>query len=295
MRGDGAAGGGLTRRGFAVARASLAKLPIPAVQSSPSDFDDKVPAVTKTIAVIRFINRAGPSGTTMNEVASALAMTKSHCFNILKSLTHNGWLIYDDARRTYALSARMLSDISSIFDRRALSAVIHEELDKLAQITGMPSVLTRVERDGSFVAIDRSELAAELTFSPPIGFRFPPDAPAQMRVRLAYVGAEQYEAELARWMPQAYTPTTIVDREALRAEIEATRRRGYGISRAEFTPGVMTLAAPIFDAFGNVQMILQCPGVEARMRAEQESIARALLATTARLNAIVGNPPVEQA
>ena len=263
------------------------------VLSSPPTFDDKVPAVTKAVAIIRFVNRAGPGGATMNEVASALGITKSHCFNILKGLTHNGWLVHDEARRSYALSSRMLSDISSIFDRRALSSVIHEELDELSQSTGMPCVLSRVERDGSFVAIDRSEAAAELSFSAPIGFRFGPDAPAQMRVRLAYLGQEQRELELARWVPRAYTPTTIVDRDVLRAEIEATRRRGYAISRAEFTPGVMTLAAPIFDAFGNVQMILQCPGVEARMLVEQKKIAAALLASTGRINAILGNSPAE--
>lgn len=229
----------------------------------------------------------------MNEVASALGITKSHCFNILKGLTHSGWLVHDEARRSYVLSSRMLTDIASIFDRRALSSVIHEELDKLSQSTGMPCVLTRVERDGSFIAVDRSEAAAELTFSAPIGFRFTPDAPAQMRVRLAYLGHSQRELELLRWEPKAYTPTTIVDRDMLRAEIEVTRKRGYAISRAEFTPGVMTLAAPIFDAFGNVQMILQCPGVESRVLAEEVAIGAALLATTGRINAILGNLPSE--
>lgn len=261
--------------------------------SVPQAFDDKVPAVTKAIAIIRYINRAGPGGATMNEIASALGITKSHCFNILKGLTHNGWLVHDEARRSYALSSRMLSDISSIFDRRALSSVIHEELDKLSKTTGVPCVLSRVERDGSFIAIDRSEAAAELSFSAPIGFRFPPDAPAQMRVRLAYLSSEQREQQLLRWDPKAYTATTIVDRDLLRAEIEETRKRGYAISRAEFTPGVRTLAAPIFDAFGNVQMILQSPGVEAYVLANEDAIAAALLATVGRINAILGNLPSE--
>jgi len=255
------------------------------------DFGDKVPAVTKAIAIVRHINQAGSSGASLIDISLSLGLTKSHCYNILKGLTRAGWLVHDDARRTYVLSARMLSDISSIFSRRALSGVIHEELDKLSTATGIPCVLTRVERDGSFIAIDRSEAAGELLFTAPIGFRFGPDAPAQMRVRLAYLDREQRESELARWIPIAYTSSTIVDRNRLWAEIEATRARGYGISRAEHTPGVMTLAAPIFDAFGNVQMILQCPGLATRVIAEESDIATKLLATTSRLNALLGNPP----
>jgi hypothetical protein len=42
-------------------------------------------------------------------------------------------------------------------------------------------------------------------------------------------------------------------------EINATRQRGYAISQAEFSFGVMTLAAPIFDGFGNVQMSCSVP------------------------------------
>jgi DNA-binding IclR family transcriptional regulator len=257
------------------------------------DFEDKVPAVTKAIAIVRHINQAGSGGVSLMDISISLGVTKSHCYNILKGLTRAGWLVHDDARRTYMLSARMLSDISSIFSRRALSTVIHEELDKLSTATGIPCVLTRVERDGSFVAIDRSEAAGELLFTAPIGFRFGPDAPAQMRVRLAYLSRDERENELARWTPRAYTLTTIIDKDELRLELEATRARGYGVSRAEFTPEVMTLAAPIFDAFGNVQMILQCPGLATRVIVEESNIAAKLLAAAARLNAMLGNAPGE--
>lgn len=262
------------------------------LHSTPSEpkSADKVPALTKAIAVIRHVNGAGGGGVALNDIALALGFTKSHCFNILKGLTREGWLVYDEARRTYALSPRMLSDISSIFSRRALSTVIHEELDRLSTAAKLPCVLTRVERDGSFITIDRSEASAELLFSAPIGYRFAPDAPAQMRVKLAWASQEEREAAIAAWVPKAHTPTTIIDKEDLRAELDATRARGYGVSRAEYTPGVMTLAVPIFDIFGNVQMIVQTPGPAARVATEEAQIAAALLEGGARLNAILGNP-----
>ncbi len=257
--------------------------------SSPSE--PKVPAVTKAVAIIRHINLTGAGGASLNGIAIALRITKSHCFNILKELVREGWLVHDEVHRAYTLSPRMLSDISSIFSPPKMSTIIHAELEKLAKTTGIPCALTRAERDGSFVTVARSEASEELIYSAPIGFRFPPDAPAQMRVRLAWMSRQERESELARWEPKPYTPTTIVDKDRLRAEIEATAARGYAISRAEYTPGVMSLAVPIFDPFGNVQMILQSPGLAAQVAADEAKIAVELLAAAARINAVLGNPP----
>ena len=59
------------------------------------------------------------------------------------------------ARRRYLLAPRMLADVSCLIGRKSPSALIHDELVRLSRATGTPCVLTRVERDGSFVAIDR--------------------------------------------------------------------------------------------------------------------------------------------
>ncbi len=265
----------------------------PTLPPASENSESKVPAVVKAIAIVRHIDRSDSSGESLQDISISLGITKSHCFNILQALTHEGWLVQDETRRTYALSPRMLSDISSIFSRPPPTTIIHAELEKLAKLTRVHCALTRVERDGSFVTIARSEATEELMFSAPVGFRFPSDAPAQMRVRLAWMSADQLEAELANWEPKTYTPTTIVDKGELRAEIEATAARGYAISRAEYTSGVMTLAAPIFDAFGNVQMVLQSPGLTERVSVDEAKIATKLLATAGRLNAVLGNPPNE--
>ena len=49
------------------------------------DFEDKVPAVTKAIAIIRHINESGSGGLSLIDISVSLGITKSHCFNILKA------------------------------------------------------------------------------------------------------------------------------------------------------------------------------------------------------------------
>lgn len=248
----------------------------------------KVPALTKAVAIIRYVNRTAPQGASLHEVASSLAITKSHCHNILKTLAFEGWLLHDPARGTYSLGPGLLADIDCLLARQPPPMLIHEELARLARAIGAPCVLSRVERDGSFIAIDKAEAASELLVSVPIGHRFPPDAPAQMRVRLAWMPEPERKKALASWRPRAYTKTTLVQKQAVWAELEATRRRRYAISRAEFTPGVMTLAAPIFDSFGNVQMVLQCPGLIDKVTDNERMIAGELLRSISRLNAVFG-------
>ena len=248
----------------------------------------KVPAVNKALAVIRYLNSAATSGVPLNELAASLEITKSHCHNILKTLLSEGWLAYDGERRTYMLAHRLLGDISRLLTRQSPSMLIHDELVRLSRATGQPCVLTRVERDGSFVAIDKAESPNELIVSVPVGHRFPPDVPAQMRVRLAWMSEEQRRQELARWRPRAYTKTTIIKKKQALKEIEETRRRGYSISRAEFSEGVMTLAVPIFDTFGDVQMVLQSPGLIDVVSRDETKIAVEILKTGERLNAVFG-------
>lgn len=252
--------------------------------------DDKVPAVTKAIAIIRHLNAAPSNGAPLSQISDALKLTKSHCHNILKALAREGWLAYDETRRCYSLAPRMLGDISRLVGSRQLTTLVHEELARLSRATGTPCVLTRVERDGSFVAIDKAEEASELIVSVPIGHRFPADAPAQMRVRLAWSPDEVRKRELARWKPKAYTETTLTQKTAVSAEIEDTRQRGYAISRAEMSPGVMSLAAPIFGVFGEVQMVLQCPGLVETVAKNEARIAAELLRSTERLNGFFRSP-----
>ena len=75
------------------------------------DFEDKVPAVTKAIAIVRHINEAGSAGTSLIDISVGLGITKSHCYNILKGLTRAGWLVHDDARHGTAGAARTRSSL----------------------------------------------------------------------------------------------------------------------------------------------------------------------------------------
>ncbi len=236
-----------------------------------------VPAIVKAISIIRYLDAAPGGCSTLPEISGTLGLTKSHCHNLLKTLVAEGWANYDKSRHQYMLAPSLLTDLKNLVGRDHSPLLVHDELIRLSLSTRTPCVLTRLGIDNSFVAIDKAEEAAELLVSVPIGHRFPPDAPAQMRVRLAGLDDDALEKELKTLEPIARTATTIVDRAQLKQEIIATRQRGYAISRGEFTPGVMSLAAGILDRSGQLKLVVQCPGLQADMEERENEIAAELL------------------
>lgn len=246
----------------------------------------RVPALNKALAILRHLNGLPNLQAGVSEIALSLGLAKSHCFNILKTFQAEGWVRFDPRTRQYALSRTIVSDLSRLITSTA-DAQIRQELSQLSLITRLPCVLTRIEPDGSFMTIEKAEETAELLVSVPIGYRFPPDAPAQMRVRLAWSAPAIRQAAIDAWTPVRRTPATIVDPVTLAREIAATLDRGYAISRGEYTPGVMSLAVPIFDARGHLIMVLQTPGLLPDVAQREHSIAQALIACAGRLSGVI--------
>jgi DNA-binding IclR family transcriptional regulator len=246
----------------------------------------KVPALSRGIEIVRHINEsADPIGVT--EIARRLGVGKSACFNILRTMQDEKWVEFDARTKRYSLSTGLLTDISSLLSRPARSAQMHQVLVDLSVSARLPCVLTRIEADGTFIAIDKAEGSSELTVSVQLGHRFPSNAPAQMRAHLAWATPTVRAYALDRWKPVAHTSRTIMDRNRLEAEIEKTRERGYSISRVEFTPGVMTLAAPVLDVGGHPTLILQCPGLEQDVAPRERKIASLLVEAAGRISEII--------
>ncbi|MGE0847716.1 MAG: IclR family transcriptional regulator [Flavobacteriaceae bacterium] len=245
-----------------------------------------MPAVVKCIAVTRLLDTRHTEGASLSDIAATLGITKSHCLAILRTLAAEGWVVHDTARRRYFLGSGLLRDFGNLLGRRDRTAQIHAELATLSAETELPSILCRLDDEGNFIVVDKVEATGELLASVLVGHRYPWDAPAQLRARLAFSDPATVEATLRRDI-RAFTARTIVDRKRLRAEIEATGKRGYAVGYSEYTPGIMSVAAPILDAFGNVSHVLQCPGVQPVMEPREPEIAASLLRVCDRIKQII--------
>lgn len=245
------------------------------------------PALENGIAIVAYINRRAPSMVSLSEVSSALGISRSHCHSLLKTLVHYEWLGFDDATKTYRLMAGVLSDTSSLLDSASIN-VIRAEISKMVEILSLPCVLSEPLSDDSFVVIDRFNARHIMGVSFPVGHRFPKNAPAQMRAYLAWQAPEALDRWMQDWQPAPYTPQSLVDRDAVRAEIEATRVRGYSRSVGEFTEGLMAMALPIFNKSGYIDHVFNVSSLVGMLLPREEEVAKEMQRTVSRIHHAIG-------
>jgi DNA-binding IclR family transcriptional regulator len=145
-----------------------------------------VPAVHKTVAIIRCLNGKAPGGATLRETVSELNITTSHCHNILRTLISQNWVGYDAQSRRYRLWSGLRTDALSAFSRFEPTIELRPLVSQFALSTGVTCILTRLEPDGTFVVIDKADASVGFGVTVPVGHRFAADAPVQRKAVLAW-------------------------------------------------------------------------------------------------------------
>jgi DNA-binding IclR family transcriptional regulator len=235
-----------------------------------------VPALENTIAVLQYLNGTAPHEASLAEIVAALGISKTHCHSILKTLVHFEWLKYDQRSKTYRLHSGIFTSASSLLNSPVMDAV-RRNLTALVHRVDIPCLLTQPMNDGTYIVIDKFNGPTSMELSFPVGHRFPRDACAQMRAYLAWQSPEHIDAWFRNWQPTRYTSRSPLTEEDVRAGIEATRRRGYAVSKGEFTEGIMAIALPIFDRDGEVSYVFNCSFMIDRFLPREEPVAREML------------------
>jgi DNA-binding IclR family transcriptional regulator len=251
-----------------------------------------VPAVTKAINIIRLLNERHHEGLSLAVIADELGITRSHCHGILRTLIYHRWVQNDPNSKVYRLTPTLCADTSSGLVSRPHLGLIQPLVKKLADDLGFPCVLCEPIDDGSFLVVFTAHYPDPFVFNVPIGYRFPPGTPPQMKARLAWLPEETWNAVLSTWKPVQYTKNTILDPSAMLQELRMTRERGYARSVGEFVDGFTTILLPIFDRFGEIILILYAAGATSGLEPKEEGVVRALVKCVFDIHGVIdGRPP----
>lgn len=261
-------------------------------ENGPRPGPKLVPALRNAIQIIEAINARQGRSVFLAELSAELGITKSHCHGLLKTLTHAGWLRFDDRAKSYRLAAGLLASCSSLLASPDLER-IRERLSQLVRESGFSAVLTQPQPDGDFVVVESIAQKNPMMVSYAVGARLPKDSPAQMRASLAWRPAAEQEEWLATWAPHQYTKSTITRPDALRAELAATRKRGYSRSVGEHFEGMLAYGLPVFDRDGRVLYVVCLLGFVAQAKELERAVAAALQHATKDIHAAIMAAPPE--
>ena len=250
-----------------------------------------VTAVLRTADVLSYLAESPNRPVGVTEVATALGLSKAVVFRILVTLLDRGYVEFDEQSRRYWLGARSLSLGMAYLERSDVRQPAHDTLVKLSgrnSETATLSLRTGWER----MYVDQVLPPDDIKMVVPIGRPFPLHAGASSKAFLAFLAPAVLDRFFAEHrVLESLAENTIVEEEALRAELAEIRERGYAISRSERQHGAGSVAAPIFGHDGLPAAVMSVCGPVDRFEGRRADAARMLLEETARLSQRASRSP----
>jgi IclR family transcriptional regulator, acetate operon repressor len=208
---------------------------------------------------------------TLSEIARATGLTTSTAHRLLSAMQQNH-LVRQTRNRRYAPGPLLVQlvrggAVTATLRDAALPAmaVLRDEVE---ETVGLHRLTPSDER----VVVDQveSHQALRRTYTE-LGVPIPLPYGAPGKVMCAWLPRSRREVILKERF-QALTATTVTDPKALRTQLVEIRDRGYALSYAERTPGIRSVAAPLFDHDGAITGCISISGPEMRMPAERMQV-----------------------
>ncbi|HVB46704.1 MAG TPA: IclR family transcriptional regulator [Streptosporangiaceae bacterium] len=245
-----------------------------------------VATVERAADVLLHFAASGRRTLGVTEIADDLDLSKAAVHRILAALRSRGLIEIDEQTRRYSLGPMSARLGLAYLDQLDVRRLARPELVALSRDTYETATLSVRTRDARMY-VDQVTPDREVIMSVSLGASYPLHAGGSSKAFLAFLPDEEIDAYLARDL-EALTGATVVDRAALRREIDEIRAHGYAQSFGERQVGAASVAAPVFDHRGAPAAVISVCGLSERFAVESESCARRLLETTGKLSRLLG-------
>ncbi len=214
-------------------------------------------SVTRAFEILEAVADAGSRGLPFARIVDKIGIPKGSAHRLLRELADISVLSFDPSTRHYRggmVLARLGAGVAVDYELRT---VARPHLEALQKETGYVATLG-VRNDDEGVYVDKIEPNDfSIRLHSEIGKAFPLHCTAIGKVLLAHASSEDARRISKRQLP-TFTKHTITDAKALRAELDRVRKNGFALDREEITRGLMCVAAPIYDAQGEIAGAMSC-------------------------------------
>jgi DNA-binding IclR family transcriptional regulator len=204
-----------------------------------------IPALARGMKILEYLASTGePAG--VSDIARAVSVPKSSCFNILSTLEAAGYLQHAEDQR-WSLTIKLgLTGMQSARNVNVL-AVDRPILEALAHETEMTAHLAMLA-GGGVVYADKVEPPGFVRFSTYPGKAASLHLTALARAIASGLTPDELDRMLKGYRFEGGTERAVRSRAQFEKLLDVTRRQGYAFELEEETEGVCCLAAPVFDA-----------------------------------------------
>ncbi len=201
----------------------------------------------------------------IRELSGELGFSPATVQRILTVLKSYGFVRQDVRTRQYSVGNIFYRFLENLNHSSNLTGIGRRFLEDLARYTH-ETVYLNVIQGNLRICIDSIESTRVLKAGMPVGNQSPLYAGASAKCLLAFSPEAFQQEYIAGISPTPMTDNTIVDKDALEAELKKIVLRGYAVSLGERTPGIGSVSAPVFDYRERVLASLSLAVPEIRTR-----------------------------
>jgi len=204
----------------------------------------------------------------VREVARRVHLSSSTAGRIMAAMKDMNMLNQDSETHTYAIGSKILAwagIYTSTIDVRSLALTAMVRLQEVTRETISLYIMEGNER----VCIERLDSPQPVRIVARVGRRIPLHAGSAGKCFLSFLPQIRREQILSTTSLDALTAKTITIIEDLQAELEHIRKQGCAVSVGEWILEAAGVAAPIFNAYGQIISVLTISGPASRFTNEK--------------------------
>jgi DNA-binding IclR family transcriptional regulator len=221
----------------------------------------RVQSVDRAARLLQAVAAAGSEGAGTVALGETCYLNRATAWRILSTLETHRLVVNDRESGLWTIGpgtfglVRTAGQDSLLHDTRGV-------LERLALQSGETAALA-VPRNGGLSYVE--EIAPPAVVAAPWGNQpISLHATSAGKVLLAWSSDEVVDRLLPRRL-ERFTDSTITDRDALLADLELVRQRGYACCDAEYDPAAGGVAAPVLDTAGRLLAVVSVWGPPPRV------------------------------
>ncbi len=259
-------------------------------EAEPLDAKDKynVKIVERSFEILDLASRT-ETPLTVQLVCSELGLNPNMAFRLLATISKAGYLEKDDKNGQYFISMKSLRLSRKALMSLEIRRVVLPCLELLWHQYPKANLNMALYYQGDIVVVDRIDsINLPRTFSAP-GRTLPFHCTGLGKVLTSELPGSELDTLISRQGLKAYTPATITDAAALKAELAKVRREGLARDRAEFILNDNCNATAIRDSSQKIIAAISISAFESYMPVEEvEGTIDALLSTARKISVFMG-------
>ncbi len=229
-------------------------------------------------------------GLSLTEIAKEIGISKSATYSLLRTLVDRGHLREVAAGPRYRLGVGLVKLADIALAQISLAEIAKPILTELSQQLGMTTRIA-VADGGQPIFIDRVDGPGTVRFHTPLGTRELAHASAAGKAILACLPEAEVLALCAEHGMEKRTSHTIVTPEALLADLDLVRSRGFATDDEEDAEGVFCVGAAFFNHRGECAGAISATFIKLDVSNDRiEEVGMSTRQHAQQISAVLGGP-----